>query len=674
MSPRGGATRLQRLASPSLVLLLALVPIAMPVPAGAAGKFSATITNIDPALPAAGATVNVSLQLSNSTASAVTGIHAHFIISDSPLRGRSQISEVLDGRLLPTYRTASDDVASGIDLGSGASTAMTLRVTTQDLGLVSSRPGVYVVGLLVAGVTGNGHSVSQRPLTLLPWLPGHSRKGLGITTVWTITAPPSRAVDGVFRNDTLAVSLGTGGRLRSQLDDMRNVPGALWAVDPLLVEDAQALANGARIAQGDGVRAATDVEMQAASQWLADLRAGVATGSLTALPLGDLDVRAALLLGHNTLVSTAVQTAPARLAAALGETVTSATVPVYDGTLNDRQWRYLDSLGAKTALVEDGAYPALQQQYTPTTALAVAAFSGRILVVDGDVSQSPVRFAAASRPAFAAQLLMAYLEQPNSDRVITVAVPPDWKPSADTPIAAVLNADWLRHSTVTAAEEAGSEPRGATRTGLTKTQSARNGTLLRALAKERVLLQLTADPAFAATISDAVTGLLSRWWTARATTGAYTSDIARQLAALAASVRVVTRGDIVFGGQKGDVPVTIENGLPVPVDIGVQATGLPTVRVTPRPFTAIHLNAGKRVSVEIPTQVTGSGDAYLALQVVASDSRTVGTPVVLTVRSAAYARVASYVVAVAFAALLLLIGFNTVRRIRQRKLGKDDEE
>jgi hypothetical protein len=654
-----------------LLVLLAVGPLQ---PATAAGRFSAVITSIDPALPTSGSTINLTVLLANSTADAVTGIHAHFILSLSPLRGRSQIPDVLAGRALPAYRTASDEVASGIDLASGASTSLTLQATAADLGLRSARPGVYVLGLLVAGVTGGNHSVSQRPLTLLPWLPSHTGKGLGLTTVWSITAPPSRGVDGIFFDDSLAVSLATGGRLRTQLDDMRQVPGALWAIDPLLIEDVQALAAGARILQEGGVRAATDVEMHNASQWLADLQGAAATGSRAALPLADLDVRGALLLGHNAIVSNAVGTAAQRLSAALGETVTDVAVPVYGGALTDKQWRYLDSLGARIALVEDSAYPAEQQQYTPTTALSVTTFNGPLLVVDGSVSDAPIRTGSAPRQAFAAELLMTYLEQPNSDRVVTVAVPPEWQASTGAQLGPVLNAPWLRHTGVIAAEGAGSEPRATTHTALTKTQLQRNGNLRHALSEQRMLLQLTADPAFAATISDAVIGVLSRWWTGRTVADAYAPDVTRQLSALAGSVRVVTRGDIVFGGQKGDVPVTIENGLPVPVDIGVRAIGLPTVRVTPRPYTAIHLNAGKRVSVEIPTQVTGSGDAYLSLQVVASDSGAVGTPVLLTVRSAAYARVASYVVAIAFAALLLLIGANTVRRVRNRNLGKDDEE
>ena len=128
-----------------------------------------------------------------------------------------------------------------------------------------------------------------------------------------------------------------------------------------------------------------------------------------------------------------------------------------------------------------------------------------------------------------------------------------------------------------------------------------------------------------------------------------------------------------FGAEKGVVPVTVANGLPVDIDITLRATGYPTVRVQPTEFTQIHLSAGKRVSVEVSTRVTGSGDAYLGLQLEGRDRTPIDGPVLLTVRSAAYARVASYLVLGAFGLLLLLVAVNSVKRIRNRGQSEADE-
>ena len=194
------------------------------------------------------------------------------------------------------------------------------------------------------------------------------------------------------------------------------------------------------------------------------------------------------------------------------------------------------------------------------------------------------------------------------------------------------------------------------------------------MATQRELGMLTSDSAFAAAIANSVAGVLSQWWTARLGDDWYTAAIVNGLDDLASSVRVVTHGDIVFGGETGKVPVTIANGLPVPVDVSLIAMGIPSARVQIREKSEVHLNAGKRVSVELPTRVTGSGDSYVMLQLVTSHDRNISTPALLTVRSAAYARVASYLVAFAFAALLLLVAVNTVRRIRLRRAGLLEDE
>ena len=175
---------------------------------------------------------------------------------------------------------------------------------------------------------------------------------------------------------------------------------------------------------------------------------------------------------------------------------------------------------------------------------------------------------------------------------------------------------------------------------------------------------LTTEPAFTGDVNNAVTGLMSRWLTSNRIPDGYSAATVNTLTTYVESVRVVTRGDIVFGGEAGVVPVTIANGLPVPVDVVLGASGLPSVRVAPTAKTPLQINAGKRVSVELPTRVTGSGLAYLQLWLETDDEVLIGEAVILNIRSAAYARVASYLVAAAFITLLLLIAVNTVRRIR----------
>lgn len=657
---------MKRLAALAVLVFTALT---VPVPASAAPGFAAEIVSLDPTLPRAGTTVTMSVQVSNPSSINITGIEANFLVSTSALNGRSQIPEVLAGRSLPTYRLVEPAGASGIDLASGASTTIILRATPKALGLSVSRPGAYVFGVRLTG-TAAGKTVTEQRITLLPWLSGKVSNRLGVVTVWSLTAPPSLGVDGVFIDDSLARAVSPGGRLRLQLDAMREVPQAVWLVDPVLAESVQALVDGARIAEADGgIRATSDAEMQAARQWLADLRTAAATGTLGALPMGDIDIRAALKFGRLSIVRNALNQAPERLAAVMQVPDVPLVLPLYGGAVTESAWKFLHNVGGAAAVVSDQGYPATQTQYTPTSALSIPAFGGLIIASDHITSATPGingLSSAAARQAFAAQLLMTYLERPNSDRVITVAVPPTWVPDPLVPTSDVLNATWISHASIGQAAAAGTEERSTNITVATHGQRLQDVDLSRAVEQQRALAHLTGDETFTATVGDSVIGTLSRWFTARESADRYSALTIDKLTSLAKSVRVITRGDIVFAAEKGVVPVTVANGLPVAIDVTLRATGYPSVRVEPVEFTEIHLNAGKRVSVEVPTRVTGSGDAYLGLQLEGRDRTPVDGPVLLTVRSAAYARVAGYLVMGAFALLLLLVITNTVKRIRGR--------
>lgn len=648
--------------------MLVLLPLS--TPATAAPVLSAVITDLTPTLPSSGSTIRMSITLANPAAGDVSNLRAQFFISTAPLVGRSQISAISTGDLLPTYRVVQRAAASGLDLSSGASTTLELTTSARELGLNAEQPGVYMFGVLLEA---DGLD-DVRATTFLPWLPQSiGARRLGVVPIMPLSAPPQRSVDGVFLNDSLAMSLLQGGRLRSQVDAMSLVPDTTWLLDPLTLESAQAIAAGARIRNDEGVRATTDEEMAAAQQWLDDVRTITARGNTYAIPTGDLDVRAALKFGHRTLARDAVSTSASRVNAVLGTTGITTAVPVYGGSVTASTWILLREANADVAFVDDIAYTPMQRRYTPSSNYRATGFADApVLVTDSAIANALTgnRPEAVRRQQFAAQLLMTYLEQPNKQRTIAVALPHTWVPESTGRTSDVLNAGWLQQETIADAQSVAVEDRQVVVTKATERQQRQERTLRAALAKQRMLDRLTTDPGFTRSLADAVTGVTSRWLTAPMAKDAYSNALRVELAEYAESVRVVTRGDIVFGGEQGVVPVTIANGLPVPVTVVLGASGLPSVRVSPAARTPLEINAGKRVSIELPTRVTGSGTAYLQLWLETNDGSMIGDAVILDIRSAAYARVASYLVAAAFVTLLMLIAVNTVRRIRLRRNGE----
>jgi len=650
-----------------IAIAAALLLISVATPATADSPLVASITELTPALPTSGSAIDVGLQLSNPGADSVDGIDVQFFISTAPLVGRSQITAIAAGDLLPTYRVIEDPAATGLGLSSGASTTITLNTSARELGLSTDRPGVYTFGVIVDA---NG-SNAIRALTFLPWLPNTtSSKPLGVVPVVSLSAPPQRGIDGVFYSNSLAKSVATDGRLRAQLDAMLLVFDATWLLDPLTLESVQALSVGARIRDGGDIRAARNDEMAAAMQWLTDLRTLAARGQVYAMPAGDMDVRAATKFGRRALVRDAVDDAGARVDAVLGTRGVRTAVQIYDGSVTNSVWTFLRSVGVETAFVADTAYRATQQRYTPSTAIDIDALgSAPALVVDQAASAAMARpqSEALQRQELAAQLLMTYLEQPNKQRTITVALPQTWSPQLLVRTSDVFNARWIAQRTVPEALADGSENRRIVVEKATPRQQQQETVLRRALSQQRVLLQLANDPAFGKSVQDSIDALASRWLTGSLTRDFYSAATLDALRRYTDSVRVVTRGDIVFGSEQGVVPVTVANGLPVPINVVLGASGLPSVRVAPTASTPLEINAGKRVSVELPTRVTGSGTAYLQLWLETGDGAMIGDAVILNIRSAAYARVASYLVGAAFLALILLVAVNTVRRVRVRR-------
>ena len=654
-----------RVARIALAFALLILPVA--TPAVAAPALVATITDLTPALPSAGSTIDVNLQLENPGADTISNLQVQFFVSTSPLVGRSQIAAISAGDLLPTYRVIEEFAASDLELASGASTTIPLRTSTRELGLSLDRPGVYTFGVIVDG----GGIDAIRSLTFLPWLPRTvSAKPLGVVPIVSISAPPQRGIDGVFYSNSLAKSVASGGRLRAQLDAMLLANDTTWLLDPLTLEAVQALSVGARISDGGDIRAASNDEMDAAMQWLADLRTVASRGQIYAMPAGDMDVRAATKFGRRAFVRNAVDDAGTRVDAVLGTSGVRTAVQIYDGSVTNSVWSFLRDAGVDAVFVSDTAYRATQQRYTPSTSIVIDALGSSPALVIDQVTSSTLttnRSESLQRQEFAAHLLMTYLEQPNKQRTITIAMPQTWSPQFTQRTSEILNARWIAQRTVPEALADGSENRRIVVEKATPRQQQQEVVLRRALAQQRLLLRLTTDPVFGKSVQDSIDSLASRWLTGSLARDFYSGATMNQLRDYTDSVRVVTRGDIVFGSEQGVVPVTVANGLPVPIKVVLGASGLPSVRVAPTAATELSINAGKRVSVELPTRVTGSGIAYLQLWLETNDGAMIGDAVILNIRSAAYARVASYLVGAAFIALVLLVAVNTVRRVRVRR-------
>ena len=133
-------------------------------------------------------------------------------------------------------------------------------------------------------------------------------------------------------------------------------------------------------------------------------------------------------------------------------------------------------------------------------------------------------------------------------------------------------------------------------------------------------------------------------------------------------VSVVSGRRLALSGERGVIPLTVRNDLPftVRVDLRLTPTSPARFRVVQAPQPLV-VQPGERASVQIPVQVLGTDPVTVTARLVTPGGVAIGIPATIDVRTAAYARVATYVVAGAFVLLLLLIVRNAVRRIRRRR-------
>ena len=146
--------------------------------------------------------------------------------------------------------------------GPGETRQVTLRATNRDLGF-DATGAVFPFGADViasaepAGVDYN--PVGQ--LRTFVAVPGSGK--VPVTSVVLLSAPPTKLVANLFRDDSLAAELT--GRLSTLLDAATR-PGMSWLVDPALVDEVRDMADGYSVATGDETRPGTGQD--AAKAWL----------------------------------------------------------------------------------------------------------------------------------------------------------------------------------------------------------------------------------------------------------------------------------------------------------------------------------------------------------------------------------------------------------------------
>ncbi|MEU8822223.1 DUF6049 family protein [Streptomyces sp. NPDC048636] len=591
-------------------------------------------------------------------------------------------------------------------LAPGATHRFRLTVDVPDLGL--DGPGAFALTVDVAREDGTVLGLTRDHVCAYP--DGTEMEPLRTTVLWPITDVPhmealtQRTTDQVlpvFRDDALKAAFGPGGRLRRLVEAGEDQP-VTWVIDPDLIVQAQAMADGYRVARTPGgtdpQNATAGTGGDAAADWLAALRKAVHGRDVIALPYADPDLASLARGGDEALAGLLRRSSRAGrtvLDRALDTRARADVAWPAGGAVDGAIAAYTRRLGLGTVLASGGtAGPSAELVAGGATDDGAVSLGGGTTALTYDTTLAallsqglqgphgePASGAGARlrlRQRLLAETLTAVRELPYAHRDLVV-VPPRRMPAA---VADVLlgsladgqKAGWLEPARFEVAlrepepGEVGSFDGYPVALRASELPPARLAAVARDRRRLRSLAKVLSDArATAASVRAAMARSLSTAWRGDAAgAGAYQRAVARYLTASTESVRLVPKSRVVVAGGRAIIPVTVDNGLQqdlTGVELRVFSSRPERLSTLDR---SVEVRASRAVSRTVRVRVSAYANGPVRLTArlyTTADGRPWGEPMMFTadVRS-----VPSGAIAFVGGGVLLIVLAATVRLRRAR--------
>lgn len=680
----------------SVLCLAPMILLATPAPAAQASGtlVDVVLDRLTPLIPSNGESLRVGGRLVNISTETLADVRVRLHLSSVVITRREQIDAALEAGAESPWDRSQDyvldwsrlDVVDSLAAGEQGSFSFTIPFDKLPLGA----DGVYVLGVEALAGGNQGSRRIGLARTFLPWFPrqvGPIRSEtpyVSLAWMWPLADQPASTANGTLLDDRTPVSLSPGGRLHELAEvGSERRPLVTWVVDPALLQTAAQIADG-YLVEHDGKVIAGDRAPQAGA-WLDLVRSAVSGGFVQAMAYADIDAVAARRADLPNDVVRAVTSASPIASQALGRPIPGGLAWPADGHLDRPTANLLTSAGNSTVvLVPPPSEPLPTGSSPPRSGVSTYGTpSGSMVAIMAEPRLSatlamPQRTASevlAARQRFLAET--GLLAQLSTTAVTLVAAPADvrWSPSrrfAAPLLRATVEAPWLRPATL---ETLLASPRSA----LVRGDAQRGGGLpddylervRRATERMGRLASVLQDPG---PITDPYAAALLR-----AQSSAWRGDLAvgerlirtinTGLTDATNKVRVLSAGTITFSGDVGKVPVTVVNETDQTVTVGLALLASPATRLSAEPAAGIVVEPGRKVSVDITARVVGSDPLPVRLQLMTPEGERYGVAGTITVRSTAYARVASWVVVVAFIALAIFVVVGIIQRIRRARRG-----
>jgi Family of unknown function (DUF6049) len=662
------------LAGAALPALLPATATASPATVGAASAASAArtpqpvvaITSMSRPFASPGQKVVVHGTVTNTGRAKLSGVTVQLLSSGSPFLATEQMQ---------TYAAGKNPAAVGFEaramdklrgtLAPGATTHWTAVLPVNEVGM--SRFGVYP---LAAQATDSLGAVVGTSWSFLPFWPSAKSKLRpqrdDVAWIWPLIDTPDQGPCPDLLNNHLASSLASGGRLARLLSTGAGSAGQAakltWVIDPALLSTAATMAGGphkspyrvgAKLGCG---QAKSYPASSAARSWLAGLSTAVRTQPSFTTPYADADIAALIsanlgddlhqayahgrseakkILGPKVVPTGSRGSGPASL-------ISAAAWPANGMASYPMLENLAAADGIKTVVLSTAAMPPRDESlsYTPSAVTHTPDGVGgqmRVLLADADLSQILGQAGAARSPAarftlkqfFLAQTAMLASQAPNLSRAIVIAPPRRWNPPkglAGALLSETSHAPWLSPTSAGSLAADRRAPGQAARqqpiyVGRSRFNPPLTSAIVAADRGIQLVQGLRATPA--PQLTAALASVESSAWPSTRRGRRPARAILRRINAYVSNqengVSIIGDGRTTLGGQKGSVPVSIDNRLDYAVRVRIR---LIIDQAPDRQFTVLSGSGVRMVTSDVavtdPIEVKPQSLATTKLQVKAT--------------------------------------------------------
>ena len=624
-----------------------------------------TLTSITPHVPQLNDTVVISGTVINDTSRAWSNVEIELRLGTSALSGRFQVNEWLQGSSRETrvVRRLSLGILSPAQLKT-----WTMSVPVRSLGLPANAAAQGVYPLSVTTNTSGGSARS-----LLTWAPVRAAvKPSAVAIVVPLTWEPSRIANGRFLNTSLLTDISANGRLTKLLDAGMS-QAVTWVLDPSLLEAIVDISDGAQVAENNQLRQVLPQEQQRATLWLNRAKSMLTSTNTYVFPAGNADVVSMAALGDSEALIDVVQRGQQVIARDLS-VVASGTAAWTSAGLTMDIKEQLATAGVSLVLTTSKAFPAKSAlSYTPSSLVDGIAIS------DAEID-ALVATGAPLNDILGTASMVAF-ERPQAPRSLVISAPLVSDPvSVSALLTALADSRSEAILRLTPLTQLPNSPLTDTSRTLAKfpldpallISQKQLRTVASLLRRAEVLSALATTELDARIIEMELHSVIDPgrsivWTLAPANAASFLQEQEAYVSALESSIEISTATRVMLSGNQGAIPVTVRNGLSWPINVSLSASSASNVRasLTAAPE-VMTIAPGERASTELQVRVVGTSSVPMVIRALSTGGQAVGKPVQVQVGSAAYARVATYVVLGAFVLLSLLVLRTTLRRLKKK--------